>query len=106
MAKRTPAEEPPLVRNYRRRYASVLAESFTKAVINESELENNSNGSAGIPTCARVLRMAVNTLAKFFHQNSLNLSNSNGEKWRALTPLDIWRDQGVGSPICPYEGCD
>lgn len=92
---------------FRRRYSSVLAESFGKTVIEESELENNSNGSAGIPPSARVLRMAVNTLAKFFHQNSLNLSNSNGEKWEALTPLGIWRDKGVGNSItCNYPGCD
>ena len=105
-----PEEEPPRPEEvrvyYRRHYGAVLAEALLEAFLEESKLENNPNGAAGIPPWARVIRVGVKSVSKFMHQNSINKSKSLGAKWEALSLMDIWRDQGVGSSCWSNPDCD
>ncbi len=102
MSKRMPEEEPPgpeEVRvSYRRRYGAVLAEALLEAFIEESKLENNPNGAAGIPPWGRVIRVGVKSVSKFMHQNSINKSKSLGAKWEVVTPRKLFTD--TGCEIC------
>ena len=100
---KTPDEEAIPVSGplgYRRSYRAVLAEAFGKAIVEESELHNNPNGDAGITNGGIFIRVLVKGIAYFMRQNSINLSKSSGEGWRALGPMDILMDKGTCGAYC------
>jgi hypothetical protein len=88
----------------RRPHRAVLAESFGKAIVEESQLHNNPNGDAGITNGGRFIRVLVKGTAYFMHQNSINLSKRPGAKWKRLGPIEVLRDQGTSCLVdCPED---
>jgi hypothetical protein len=91
---------PSRIISGRRAYLPVFLEGFGRAILEESELHNNTNGDAGITNSGRLFRVGVKTIAYFMRQNSINLSNTPGAKWKALSPMEIIMDQGTSCDNC------
>jgi hypothetical protein len=79
---------------FRRSYRAVFAEGLGRAVLEESKLFNNVNGDAGITPAGRLIRVVAKGIVYFIDQNSINLSNIRGAKWKPLGLLEVLRDNG------------
>jgi len=87
----------------RRPWGPLALESLGKGAIEESELENHPNGSAGINGCARLFRFLIRSTYIFMDQNSKNIANIPGAKWEVVTPHKLLTDTGIS---CGSIGCD